>query len=275
MLPEMGYMICLWKSSANKEYFMNGLSLDSNVGRREFLQVTAMAGCTILIPRAYGSPVEGARLEVAETIGSLGTETGKAPIEGASWFTAQAEGEGFAYRFPAGYLLKAKYLTADMLLDGNNLLVFSIALQEGEKGPVFRLVFGGLPQCSFRVRLPLALVDQNRWRIEREAAFLKPMCAGDRVNLAHVDRLRLTVLHKRPGSVRWCMTRLLAAPGEVERISAPILPKGKLLDELGQSTLHQWPGKTRNVDELKQRVGNSITEKLATTGAAFTSPTPT
>ncbi|HVN82908.1 MAG TPA: hypothetical protein VMW38_28250 [Terriglobia bacterium] len=233
---------------------MNRSNQDSNLGRREFLQVTAMAGCTILIPSAYGNPIDGMKLEVAETIGGLGTEPGTAPIAGASWFTAKAEGDGFAYRFPAGYLSKARFLTADMLLDGNNLLAFSIALQEGENGPTFRLVFGGLPQCSFRVRLPLALVDQNRWRIEREAAFLKPMCAGDRVNLALVDRMRLTILHKRPGPVRWCMTPLLAAPGEVERISAPILPKGKLLDELGQSTLHQWPEKTRNVDELKQRI---------------------
>ena len=66
--------------------------------------------------------------------------------------------------------------------------------------------------------------------------------------------MRFTVLHKRPNLVRWCMTPLLATPGKVEAITEPLLPRGKLLDELGQSTLHDWPGKTRSLDELKQRI---------------------
>ncbi len=233
---------------------MNLFDRDSSVGRREFLRAMAMTSSVVLVPNAFGGSTEGAKLEMAEMIGKLRKETGTTPIAGASWFSAEAEGDGIAYRLLAGALLKAKYLTADMLLDGNNLLVFSVTLQEGENGRTFRLIFGGLPQCSFRVRLPLDLVNQNRWRIEREAAFLKPMCAGDRVDLARVDRMQFTVLHKRPNGVRWCMTPLLAAPGEVERIAQPILPKGKLIDELGQSTLHTWPGKSHGVDEVKQRI---------------------
>lgn len=233
---------------------MNCSSRNSSAGRREFLQAMAMAGSAMFVPSAFGGSVEGTKLDIAEMIGALQIESGRTPIAEASWFNAEAVGDGIAYRFAAGFLLKAKYLSSDMLLDGNNLLVFSIALQEGEAGPTFRLIFGGLPQCSFRVRLPLDLVDQNRWRIEREAAFLKPMCGGDRVDLAKVDRMRFTVLHKRPNLVRWCMTPLLATPGKVEAITEPLLPRGKLLDELGQSTLHDWPGKTRSLDELKQRI---------------------
>ena len=37
---------------------------------------------------------------------------------------------------------------------------------------------------SARMRVPLEAVDQNRWRYPREGAWLKPMCGGDRVDLA-------------------------------------------------------------------------------------------
>jgi hypothetical protein len=233
---------------------MNRSNQTSNADRRQFLQTMAAAGAFLVAPRALGNSVEGSTIEVAETIGKLHSEAGKTPIAGASWYSAEAVGDGIAYRFPAGFLQKTNNLVSDMLLDGNTLLVFSIALQEGEGGPIFRLVFGGLPQCSFRVRLPLHLVDQNRWRIEREAAFLKPMCRGDRVDLAKVDRMQFTVLHKCPEVVRWCMTPLVAAPEQVPRLQKPLLPKGKLLDDFGQSRLNEWPSKTRSLGELKQRI---------------------
>jgi len=226
----------------------------STIGRREFLQAMTIGSSFLVVPGVFGDVVEAAKIEIADLLGTLRKETGKTPIPGASWFAANATGDGIAYRLPAVSLLKVKYLFSDVLLDGNNLLVFSIALQEGEKRPTFRFVFGGLPQCSFRVHLPLDLVDQNRWRIEREAAFLKPMCGGDRVDLSKVDRVRFTVLHKCPQTVRWCMTPLVAASREVERIPEPILPKRELLDEFGQSKLHEWRGKTRSPNELKQHI---------------------
>ena len=121
---------------------------NSTVGRREFLQAVAIAGSSLVMPVAFGEPPAGEALEITDLLGKLQRQTGKTLISGASWFSAEAVGDGIAYRFPAGSLLKAKYLSSDMLLDGNNLLVFSIALQEGDTGPTFRLVFGGLPQCS-------------------------------------------------------------------------------------------------------------------------------
>jgi len=89
---------------------------------------------------------------------------------------------------------------------------------------------------------------------DREGAFLKPIAGWHRVDLANVDRMTFVLPRKAPGSVRWCMTEFVAAPGEVEKMSAPVLAKGKLLDEFGQSAQRQWPGKTRNETELKTRI---------------------
>jgi hypothetical protein len=220
------------------------------MNRRVFLATTAGAASAALLPAA--------RLESPSILGNLKQEPGPGPMEGAAWYTAEAEGGGLAWSFPAGRLTGMRYLTADLLLDGNHLIVFALTLQEGEAGRKFRFTFYGLNQCSFRLRMPLDLVDQHRWQIEREGAFVKPLAGGDRVDLAKVDRMTFQVLRKAPGAIRWAMTPLEAADSEVPKIAAPLLPKGKLVDELGQSTLHDWPAKTRGVGELKQRLAAQL-----------------
>ena len=112
------------------------------------------------------------RLVPEQLVGSIERESGEAPIPGATWYTAQAVGDALVYRFPRGALAEAQYLTADMLLDGNRLTSFTLILQEGEDGPQFGFNFGLLNQCSARMRMPLEAVNQNRWRYEREGAWL-------------------------------------------------------------------------------------------------------
>ncbi|MBN1579765.1 MAG: hypothetical protein JXA89_03620, partial [Anaerolineae bacterium] len=196
-------------------------------------------------------------------LGELERDDGPAPIAGAPiigavWYTAHVEGDGLVYTFPAGTLVGAGTLCADMLIAGQYLGVFILTLQEGAAGPRFGLLFSGLNQCSFRIRMPLEAVHQNRWRYDREGAWLKPMCSGDRVDLARVDRLTLTVLRKNEQPVRWCMTPLTATVEAPPRLSDPVLPQGPLLDELGQSTLHDWPAKSRHVAQVSERLRNQL-----------------
>jgi hypothetical protein len=145
-----------------------------------------------------------------------------------------------------------------MLLDGTDLAVWALYLQEGEKGRRFRFHFGALNQCSFRLRMSMEYLDQNRWLVGREGAFLKPTCGGDRVDIDKVDRMSLEVMIKSPKPVRWCMTDLRMTPSEPAKIDKPVLPKGPLVDEMGQSTIHEWPGRTRSLDELKTRVRRQL-----------------
>ena len=215
--------------------------------RRQFVAVTVLGAARALA-------ADGPKLTGWTNTGPLGMNNGPAPIPGAIWYTAEAAGAGMLYQFPAGTLASAKCLTSDMLLDGRELAVFQIVLSEGEKGRKFRFDFGALNQCSFRVRVDLALVDQSRWMVEREGAFLKPKCGGDRVDLTKVDRLTFTVMRKGPNPVRWCMTELRAETAMVPKLDKPVLPKGPLLDEFGQNALVDWPGKSRNEAELRIRI---------------------
>lgn len=230
----------------------------AGLSRREFIGTAVVAGsAAFLFPRCTGPG--GEMLLAAEGfLGGLREDGIATPIPNATWYVAAEVGDGLSYVIPRGSLAGKQFLTADMLLDGNEMIVFLLELQEGESGPVFTFRFSGLNQCSFRLRMPFSLVDQNRWGIEREGAFLKPRCGGDRVDLEKVDRMRLKVSRKSPRPARWCMTPLVAAEREVERLVAPVLTKGPLIDEMGQSTLHEWPAKTRSVDELKRRLETQL-----------------
>ncbi len=219
--------------------------------RREF--IIAAAGAPPL------AAFQGKSLPAANAIGGLTTEKQTpAPIEGAAWYSAEAEKDGLSWTFTPGLLAGARYVTADMLLDGDTLAAFTIELREGENGRRFTFGFGALPQCSLRIRMPLELVDQNRWMIDREAAFLKPRAGGDRVDLEKVDRMALLVSKKAAGKVRWCMTPVRFTADEVPRLASPVLPKGKLIDELGQTAYRTWPGKTRTAADLTRRLQSQL-----------------
>ena len=218
--------------------------------RRDFL-ATVFAG-------AGYAAAAGKTLKPEGTVGSVRPDGTDAPLEGARWYVAEKEGDGFSYSFLPGTLAKARYLTADLLLDGNHMIGFTITLQEGENGRTFRFRFFGLNQCSFRMRLPLSLVDQNRWGVDREGAFVKPRCSGDRVDLAKVDRMKFLVSRKSPKPARWSMTDIVASETEVQLLTKPLLPKGPLIDEIGQSTIHAWPARSRGVEEVTGRIREQL-----------------
>src|SRR5690606_30537369 len=94
-------------------------------------------------------------LEPDELLGGISREDDEAPIAGAVWYNAGAVHDGLFYRFPAGALAGARYLTADMLLDGDDAGIFILELQEGADGPTFGFQFSLLPEASARMRMPL------------------------------------------------------------------------------------------------------------------------
>lgn len=122
--------------------------------------------------------------------------------------------------------------------------------------------YAALNQCQARFRMPTSATDQNRWKFDREGAWLKPLAGGDRVSLDAVDRLEVVLLRKGTEDVRWCQTAPTATAEEPPKLDDPALPEGALLDEFGQSTVHEWDGRTESEAELVER----LEEKRAAAG---------
>jgi len=226
-----------------------------NVKRRKFIKQSVLFGSSLLVynsctTKSDDVPVAGTELTFNKLLGGLKQVDGPNYLPDAIWYEGDQPGDGISFSIPKGSLLGQKYITADMLADGNHMTRFQIKLQEGVDGRVFSFAFGVLNQCSLRVRLPLSLVDQNRWGIDREGAFLKPRCAGDRVDLMKVDRMTFTIIRKSPKPSKFCIMPVLYSDKEVPLIVHPKLPKGKLIDDIGQSTIHNWQGKTKNASEM-------------------------
>lgn len=190
----------------------------------------------------------------ASFLGGLTEAGGECLIEGGAWYEAAEPGDGLDYRFESGALAGLAFLTADLLATGIDLPVLRLTLREGESGPAFHMDFGLLNQCAARMAVPLAAVSQNRWRYSRRGAWLKPCCGGDAVDLRKVDRMTLVVLRMGDRPLRWCMGPIAPTLVEPPPLEGPALPAGPLIDPFGQSTLRDWPGKTRSEEELVGRL---------------------
>ncbi|MGH3488293.1 MAG: hypothetical protein ACRDP8_10345 [Actinopolymorphaceae bacterium] len=197
-------------------------------------------------------------LEIGGFLGGLRDEEPAAALPDARSYAAVDVGDGLRYDLTPGSLDASSYLTADLLLDGCHLAVFRLTLREGERGRAFVVSFGLLNQCAARIRIPLSATDQKQWLLGREGAWLKPLCWGDPVDLGRVDRIELTLDRKGPEPVHWAMTPLRRVPDAPPLLDRPLLPGGPLLDELGQSTLHDWPEKTRSVSEASNRLRRQL-----------------
>lgn len=227
--------------------------------RRSFLHAASagVAGALTIDfgDRAYSSTVGlPLRFEPTSFLGSCTRVDDPPVIPGASWYQAQRENDGLLFRFEPGILAGMRFLTLDIISYSPDLPVFQLQLREGEAGPTFTLVYAILPHAEARMRMRAEAINQNQWQFLREGAFLKPMAGGARVDLSRVDRMHLIVLRKSPSPVRWSQTAIAAVLEEPARLKEPRLPRGVLLDELGQSATRSWPSKTRSVDELRTRL---------------------
>ncbi len=232
--------------------------------RRTFLR-TASAGVAGALtidfgrssdaPSAAGLPL---KLEPSSLLAGCTLVDGPAIIQDARWYEAQKENDGLAFRFAPGALASMRFLAADIFADSPELPVFQLRFREGDAGPTFTFLYGVLPQAEARMRMRAQAANQNQWQFLREGAFLKPTAGGARVDLAKVDRIDLVVLRKSQRPVRWCQTALTATIEEPARLTEPKLPRGVLLDEMGQSATRTWPTKTRSRDEVTARLSAQL-----------------
>ena len=194
--------------------------------------------------------------EPTDIAGETSVSDDGTPIDGATGYAAGAPGDALRYRFPPGALANAEYLTADALLDGTTLVSFALEFQEGADGRTFRMRYGLLPNCEARIRIPLDIVDLDTFMYPREGAWLKQLVVGGRVDLNEVDRMTIEVLRMDDAAApaQWFQTSFEATAEAPPTLDHPVLPDGPILDELGQSAVREWSGKTADAETMTSRL---------------------
>lgn len=184
-----------------------------------------------------------------------------APISGARCFEIETSGsiafEGRYHSFE-----DATHIYYDALLDGRHNARFSLSLHADNRTAT--LEYGLLNQHQARIVLPLVYLDQNQWELERRGAWLKPALWGDPIPKEDITQLELTVEAVADEPVRWWQTPIVATAAEPEQLSDPTLLDGPIVDEFGQSTLHEWEGRTVNETELVDRFHSQSDERFET-----------
>jgi len=186
--------------------------------------------------------------------GDIVAESAEPPLDDGKWFTADSVGDELVYEIASGTLAGAEFLTFDLLLDGTHLAKWDLRLHESGTDRTFRMRYGVLNQCQARARIPLSATNQDRWKYDRAGAWLKPIADGDRVDPGNVDRITISIIRKSDEPVRWCQTPISVTDETPERLDSPTLPEGPLVDEFGQSTIHDWDQRTEEEDELVERL---------------------
>lgn len=190
----------------------------------------------------------------AALLGESAVDADPGPLPGLVWYRFAGVEAGLSWEVPPGFFAGMSHLTAEVLLDGDRLGVFAIVLQEGEGGRAFRFTLGFLNQCQARIRMPLSATDLDRRAFGREGAVLGMGAHGDRIDLARVDRVRFVVARDGGLPQRIALGGFRLTAAAPEPLARPLLPRGPLLDELGQSRLRSWPGRTADEAELVARL---------------------
>ncbi|TVQ28543.1 MAG: hypothetical protein EA382_01760, partial [Spirochaetaceae bacterium] len=107
------------------------------------------------------------------------------------------------------------------------------------------ITMGLMPGLPTRLSLPLSALDSQTMFMPRTPGKLKTVIVGERLDPARIVRLELGVMPAHaPQTLSITDLRMVDAEPDYP------VPDVKLVDEIGQYTGREWPGKTRSVDEM-------------------------
>jgi len=141
-----------------------------------------------------------------------------------TWHEWKGYGDSLALPLPPG----AGWLSFDLLLDSDWFATFALCWQDAEGTEVRREHIAPLTKCQTRIALP--------------------------VEAGVGERLVLRVARVPEFPVRCAVSPPVLSTEPPAALAQPELLAGPLLDEFGQSTLHDFAGKTRNEAELRARL---------------------
>lgn len=145
---------------------------------------------------------------------------------------------------------KERYFTLMLKAQETHSVALNLLLYGKESGdqPVMTVRFGILPQVETMVYFDMEWLDGHVLFPESIPGELKIVCHGSRISRNEITRAELKTLPAFHDLSIW-MSELAMCDELSEEFR---LPEGKLVDALGQNKTKEWPGKTRNLDDLKE-----------------------
>ena len=177
------------------------------------------------------------------------------PWHNAKYFSAQETPAGFTWHIRPGEFAEDGWLTFDFMVDGPDMVTFELRFFAGDNDTeASSLIFAGMPYAQARLRFPMCYTDQREWALGREGACFKRICFGRALRPEQITKFSLLAARKAPGEIRWWQSNARYTTLEPKLLKNPVLSKGLLLDELGQSATREWATKTPSFDVMKQRL---------------------
>ena len=193
------------------------------------------------------------KLEIAPELLTEGAQLLKQenlPQREGKRYLLQAAKEGAGIRTPWLMDGKERYFTLKLKAQETHSVALNLLLYGKESGdqPVMTVRFGILPQVETMVYFDREWLDGHVLFPESIPGELKIVCHGSRISPDEITRAELKTLPAFHDLTLW-MSEL----GMCDELSEEFrLPEGKLVDALGQNKMKEWPGKIRDLDDLKE-----------------------
>ncbi|HMO27041.1 MAG TPA: hypothetical protein PKB10_12310, partial [Tepidisphaeraceae bacterium] len=200
------------------------------------------------------------QLDQAQLLADTTIEPSIAPLDGARLLRLANVGAGLGWSIAPGTLRSDQWLSCDLLLEGDTLAVLAVDFISRDPAARARLSFGLLGRCQARLRFSLAFTDQRQWLLGREGALLKRLMWGERVDPTRVEKVRFTLDRAGGDPVLLHLANWRIGDDEPDLLTDPLLPDGRLLDDLGQSRHRAWPTRTRAYDDLRQHLHTQLAD---------------
>lgn len=171
----------------------------------------------------------------------------------------EASGGGICLPWPHKY--SQRYLTLKLKVLQKHSAAFHLLLysEESADEPVMTVRFGILPDVETLVYFDRAWLDGHVLFPESIPGELKIVCHGSRISPEKVTRAELRTLPTAHGlTVRIsALTLCDEFPGEY------VLPEKKLVDQFGQNKQKEWPGKIKDLGQMKDVLHKQTEEQEA------------
>jgi hypothetical protein len=149
-----------------------------------------------------------------------------------------------------------KYIVIDAINHENWVVGVTLSFWEKDNNTDeadFTVTLGLLPELKTRLSFPLEALNSQKMFLDRTPGKLKTVVFGNKVSIDEIDRFALgTMKSFKPQKVEIFDFYLSDVEPDYP------LPDVKLVDEMGQFINREWPGKTKDLDELKENLEEAV-----------------